>query len=110
MIHIRVKGTPDEIEGFIVWGHAGQASYGKDIVCAGVTAICQTTIIGMEYLAPAYVWTGIAEQGLLFCRLQRDIPEAEMMLVQLQFRIMIFGLLAICTNYGSFIDLELPEF
>ena len=35
-------------------GHANYNEYGKDIVCAGVSAIVQTTILGLEALAESY--------------------------------------------------------
>lgn len=45
MIEVRV------IDGHIdVWGHAGYAEAGKDIVCAGVTALTQTLISSIEGL------------------------------------------------------------
>ncbi|MGE5580686.1 MAG: ribosomal-processing cysteine protease Prp [Bacillota bacterium] len=34
--------------GFTVEGHAGFAEYGKDIVCAGVSAIAQAALFGLQ--------------------------------------------------------------
>jgi len=34
--------------GFRVKGHAGFAEYGKDVVCAGVSAIAQTALLGLQ--------------------------------------------------------------
>ncbi len=34
--------------GFAVEGHAGFADYGKDIVCAGVSAIAQAALFGLQ--------------------------------------------------------------
>lgn len=37
--------------GFTVTGHSGTAERGRDIVCAGVSALTQTALLGiMEYL------------------------------------------------------------
>lgn len=45
MIEVRIR--PEQIE---ISGHAGYAEYGKDIVCAGVTALTQTLIQSIENL------------------------------------------------------------
>lgn len=45
MIKVRIR--PERIE---ISGHAGYAEYGKDIVCAGVTALTQTLIQSIENL------------------------------------------------------------
>lgn len=45
MIAVRVR--KDEIE---ISGHANYAEAGKDIVCAGVTALTQTLIRSLEHL------------------------------------------------------------
>jgi uncharacterized protein len=37
-----------------VRGHAGYAEHGKDIVCAGVSAITQAAILGLQALAEQY--------------------------------------------------------
>lgn len=45
MIEVRIR--PERIE---ISGHARYAEYGKDIVCAGVTALTQTLIQSIENL------------------------------------------------------------
>lgn len=45
MIKVRIR--PERIE---ISGHARYAEYGKDIVCAGVTALTQTLIQSIENL------------------------------------------------------------
>ncbi|MBQ1868200.1 MULTISPECIES: ribosomal-processing cysteine protease Prp [Selenomonas] len=52
MIEIRVFSKSDgKITGFSVSGHSGTAEHGQDIVCAGVSSLTQTALLGiMEYL------------------------------------------------------------
>ncbi len=38
----------EKIRGFLVRGHAGYAPAGRDIVCAGVSALVQTAVRGLE--------------------------------------------------------------
>lgn len=37
-----------------VEGHANYAPHGQDIVCAGVSAILQTAVLGLQAIADAY--------------------------------------------------------
>lgn len=37
-----------ELTGFLVHGHAGYADVGQDIVCAGVSALVQAAVLGLE--------------------------------------------------------------
>ena len=51
MIIIEIINKDGKIKKFKVTGHAGLALSGQDIVCAGISAIVQTAIIGLdEYL------------------------------------------------------------
>ena len=108
MIRVRVKGSPDRIEGFIVWGHALYAPYGADIVCAGVTAVCMTTLIGIARLAPGHVVHGVSGRGILYCRLTGAVPGRLRRDLQLLLEVMVCGLQAIQSVYGAYVDLVLP--
>ncbi len=44
----RDEGARRGIVGFTVRGHAGVAPKGKDVVCAGVSAIAQAALMGLE--------------------------------------------------------------
>ena len=54
---IRAHFTLDSnrrITDFTITGHAEAGPYGQDIVCAGVSAIMQTTLLGLEAIADSY--------------------------------------------------------
>lgn len=55
MIEISVRK-----DGITIAGHAGYAPAGKDIVCAGVSALVQTLIVGMEALTGDSVHYGMS--------------------------------------------------
>ena len=49
MIQIDVFRIPDgKISGYRVHGHSGTASKGQDIVCAGISALAQTALLGIS--------------------------------------------------------------
>lgn len=48
MIHIDIFRLSDgRISSFRVHGHSGTAERGKDIVCAGISALAQTALLGI---------------------------------------------------------------
>lgn len=48
MIKIKIFRQLDgKISGFSVTGHAGTAEYGQDIVCAAVSTLAQTALLGI---------------------------------------------------------------
>lgn len=52
---IRISVNLDKGEAHIdMTGHADYAEEGKDIVCAGVSAIIQTAIMGLQVMAQKY--------------------------------------------------------
>ena len=109
MIRIRVKRSRDMIEGFLVWGHARYAPYNEDIVCASVSAVCTTTIIGLINLTPGYVRYGISDGGLMYCRLRGVVPGPAHRDTQTLFMAMILGLQSIQKSYGNSIDIKIQR-
>lgn len=51
MIRVNIFRDADEkVRKFEIKGHAGYDVYNRDIVCAGVTAVAQTAVLGLESL------------------------------------------------------------
>ncbi|MDR3589308.1 MAG: ribosomal-processing cysteine protease Prp [Negativicutes bacterium] len=75
MINIQVyRNSAGEITGFAVNGHAGTAPHGQDIVCAGVAALTQTAVLGLERQLKREFTLDIAE-GKLILELKKP-PDA----------------------------------
>jgi uncharacterized protein YsxB (DUF464 family) len=53
MIKVRVDMGSGDLT-IDVKGHAGYAPHGQDIVCAAVSAIVQTAVLGLESIAAGY--------------------------------------------------------
>lgn len=52
---VKVKTHIDSGEVLIsIKGHAGYAEHGKDIVCAGVSTLVQTMLLGLENISQCY--------------------------------------------------------
>ncbi|MBP2649633.1 MAG: hypothetical protein H6Q74_458 [Firmicutes bacterium] len=66
MIKIVVtRNGSGEITGFSVNGHANTAPHGHDIVCAGVAALTQTAVLGIERYLSREISLNIAEGKLV---------------------------------------------
>jgi uncharacterized protein YsxB (DUF464 family) len=53
MVKINVRSKDGYIE-IVADGHANSAPHGQDIICASVSAILQTAILGLEAIADQY--------------------------------------------------------
>lgn len=53
MVNIKYSANAGEVV-LTIKGHANYAEHGQDIVCAGVSAIIQTAILGLEEIAKNY--------------------------------------------------------
>lgn len=53
MINIKVKSSNGYTQ-ITIEGHSGYAANGKDIVCAGVSAISHTAVLGLKAIAETY--------------------------------------------------------
>jgi len=105
MIKIRFWGGPDNIEGFMVWGHSGYAPPGRDIVCAAVSAICTGALIGLVDLFPRNTRYIILPRGLIYCKMRGRLTASRARQAQLIFRVAFLSLKAVQRSYGEYIDL-----
>lgn len=48
MIHVKFQGSPTQVSSYRLYGHAGYAETGSDIVCAGVSALVLTITNELE--------------------------------------------------------------
>lgn len=87
-------------DGVTVSGHANYAKAGKDIVCAGVTALTQTLIRSMENLTSNEIEYEISPgRADIHCR---DLSEAGMLLVDSFF----IGVCAIADEFPDHVRIE----
>lgn len=105
MIRVQVKRQRSgEITSFAVKGHAGYALHGEDIVCAAVSALVQTTVLGIAEnigLEPDVT----VKDGYLNCKLP-VMNEKEKELVCLLVEVMLTGLREIKKQYPKYLYLD----
>ena len=106
MIKIRIMGSFDRIEGFMIWGHSRFAPYGSDVVCSGVSALVIAALIGLEARCPGDARFRVLPEGFIYCRLSSRIAASEEGDAQAILTAMTLGLEAICEDYKNYIDIS----
>lgn len=76
MIRVTVTREADgKVSGYQVEGHSGTAAHGEDIVCAGVSALAQTALLGIgEYLHREVSYKVASGKLMMYLK---DAPDTE---------------------------------
>jgi len=96
--------------GFKAEGHTGYAPEGKDIVCAGVSALLQSTVQGLTDLLEIEVAVETKKKtGLFICRLPQALPGEKQQKADLLLRSMYLGLEQMAAEYGDYLQVFVEE-
>ncbi|MDI9441998.1 MAG: ribosomal-processing cysteine protease Prp [Firmicutes bacterium] len=109
MTEIRFFKAQSGWRGFEAEGHAGYAEYGEDVVCAAVSVLTQTAIIGLCKVLSIDCELDLDEEsGTMFCLLPADLSPEKWQQAQLVLEILYAGLLDISTNedYQRYVSLK----
>ena len=102
---LREKGTP---VGFELTGHADQGAYGEDVVCAGISAITQTAVLGItDVLKLDAACT--RESGHVRCELSRETSPEDVKKAAIVFNTMIAGLSSLQQAYPKSLKFSYRE-
>jgi len=99
MIKVEVWRNPrGEIAAFRVKGHAGYAERGQDIVCAGVSTLSQSALLGLKrFLSSDY--TLKLEDGLLQVSIPDSLNQDDRNNANVILETMLLGIHQIAENY-----------
>ncbi len=99
-----------ELRGFLICGHAGYASEGEDIVCAGVSALVQTGIVGLKHFLdeiPLIEDQSSAEDdGFIKVILPADLTKEDKRTAKVILETMELGMLGIARGYEKYLDVR----
>ncbi len=101
MLEVEIKYHQGYIHSFSVTGHAGFSSEGKDIYCAGVSAVTQTALLGLlEHLRekPEYSM----EKGWMKCDVPAGLSQEDREKAQVILSTMEKGLLSMEQAYAGY--------
>lgn len=103
MTEVQVRRAPDgTIAEIRVNGHTGFAEEGEDIVCAAVTALAVTALIGLKRVA-RHPFEGKATTGLMYCKVQPGGTPETAAKAQAILETTVLGLRDIAKDYNQFV-------
>jgi len=92
------------ISKFEVIGHAGYDASGKDIVCAAVSAVVQTAVIGLTDVVGLKVEYR-QKNGNACCIIPQGLNVEEREKADIVMQTMLYGLKSIQLGYGEFVSI-----
>lgn len=95
----------DEIAGFLVEGHAGYGPRGRDIVCAGVSAITQTAALALQYWLGEKV-TVVRKSGFLKVVVSPELGDGEKLRAETIIQAVSLGVGDIAREYPKQLRVE----
>ena len=97
-----IRNNKAQIIKFSIEGHAGYSRSGRDIVCAGVSAISGAAIVGMERML-GITLDIIVKKGNLICTIPEHISGQRRHDANIILETMVLGLKDISDNYNKFV-------
>lgn len=109
MIRIRIRrNTKNEVISYQITGHSGTAPIGEDIVCAAVSVLAQTTILGFSHILKQKPEYSIHDGSLHF-QVGDGLSASERKEASLLLETMVVGLKNIKEQYPTVIAIEEEE-
>lgn len=105
MIRVDIDRSAGRIVGFRIKGHALFAEKGKDIVCAGASAVAVGTVNAAEAVVGVTL-TVKMESGLIDAMVPESVPEASQTSLQVLLESMVVMLQTIERSYGEHIRVK----
>lgn len=107
MINVKIyRDDKENIIAYEVKGHAGAAEAGYDIVCAAVSVLTQTPLIGLERhlnLKPQYT---VDQQSGIFSLKLNEKPNEE---TQAILETMFLGLQSVAKQYSDYVSVKVSR-
>ncbi|MDL2235084.1 ribosomal-processing cysteine protease Prp [Christensenellaceae bacterium OttesenSCG-928-L17] len=103
MIKVCMLYGQGNLVGFTAEGHANYAQDGSDIVCSAVSALTQTTLLGLKERLNLPLAAEIDEDTGIHCVLGSECTQAQRKDAALLLDTMLLGLLSIQAGYGDYL-------
>ena len=106
MTNITIYKSNDLNIGFKVFGHSGYDESGKDIVCAGISALTINFINSVEeFMDDRFIVTTNEEDGMIDFKFETEPSKESQVLIDS----LVFGLENLEQDYKDFISIEFQE-
>jgi uncharacterized protein YsxB (DUF464 family) len=107
MIRVKARKKAGSVVSFHISGHSGFAEKGKDIVCAGVSAITQTAVIGLK--AHLSVQPQVNRRRGRMDVVLPPLDTKDAVKADLILSTMLLGLTSLQAGYPGYVQLETQE-
>ncbi|MDD2432744.1 MAG: ribosomal-processing cysteine protease Prp [Clostridia bacterium] len=106
MISVEFYYEGEQVKGFVAQGHAGSAPQGEDLVCASISALTQTALLGLDaFLTKKPIWH-MDQKGYLECWLPENLSVAEFKKAEIIIGTLELGLQSIAESYGRYLQVR----
>ena len=107
MTDVKVTRKQNSIVEVVAEGHTGYGEQGEDIVCAGISTLLQSALLGLLQVVKINVkFTVNEETGSLKFTLPQNLTTQERHDADIVLNTMLCGLQDFYTEYSDFINLE----
>ncbi|MGI6587493.1 MAG: ribosomal-processing cysteine protease Prp [Peptococcia bacterium] len=106
MVKVEIYYEGKQVKGFVARGHAGAAPPGEDLVCASISALTQTALLGLDtFLEVKPLWK-MENDGYLECWLPENLSAAEFKKAEIIIGTLELGLMSIAESYGQYLQVR----
>lgn len=102
MVTVAIYRVQGRITGYNIRGHAGYRPRGEDIVCAAVSMLAQTTVLGLARYINGLAYN-VDESGVLRCSLPEGLNETQLIQADAILETMTAGLRNLQRDYSQYI-------
>jgi uncharacterized protein YsxB (DUF464 family) len=104
MIVLSVNREAGKIKGFTVEGHARSAPHGEDLVCAAVSMMAQSVLLGLHHHVQIGFDCDIDEgTGRLTCRLPAEMAPEQYLKAEAVIETMVLGCRNLQETYPQYV-------
>ena len=109
MTQITFKKKGNDFISLEISGHTSYGVDGEDIVCAGISCISQTAVLGIFNVAKVNAIYSVEDSGHLYLELPDNISQKEQEVCNIILQTALLGLNDLKEGYSDFIELEVIE-
>jgi hypothetical protein len=109
MVNARVGWLGKRPVYFEIEGHADQAEYGYDVICAAVSVLGQTTLVSLNEIAGIENLNYAIEDGYLRCQLPALLTEAQEEIARILVESLVLGIRGVAEDAPDVVKLLIEE-
>jgi len=104
MIVLSVDREAGKVRGFTVEGHARFAPHGRDLVCAAVSMLAQSVLLGLHHHVKLDIGFNIDDAaGRLTCRLPEKMAPEQHLMAEAVIQTMVLGCQNLQETYPQYL-------